>query len=153
MTESICCFYWSCHMKKQHYSSLQSWYIADSILAITFGMPICDCPHLYEWIQSSICIYICLKNCKKINFIPQFILEIELTCCLQLPWAYLTTPTWNGWIDLQLPPMTSHIQKTKFITQLILEIKLLLVAITLGMTRPDHAQLKWLIKLVAPMDV
>lgn len=140
-------------MQKQHYSSLQSWHISDSILAITFGMTICGCPHLYEWIQSSICISMCLNNCKKINFIPQLILEIELTCCLQLPWAYLTTPTWNGWINLQPPPMTSHMQKTKFITQLIVQIKLLLVAITLGMPRTDHSQLKWLIKPVVPMDV
>ena len=66
---------------------------------------------------------------QKINFISNFILisfmpRFIVTCCFESFWAHLTTPTWNDWINVLLLLIPYHMQKTSFITQLILEIKL-----------------------------
>ena len=48
----------------------------------------------------------------------------NLTCCFESLWACLTIFTWNDWINVWLLLLPHHMQKTNFITQLILEIKL-----------------------------
>ena len=44
----------------------------------------------------------------------------NLTCCFESLWAHLTTSTWNDWINVWLLLLPHHIQKTNFITQVIL---------------------------------
>ena len=48
----------------------------------------------------------------------------NLTCCFESLWTRLATSTWNDWINVILLLLPYHMQKTNFITQLILEIKL-----------------------------
>ena len=61
----------------------------------------------------------------------QLLLSVEaclyvknLTYCFELLWARLTTSTWNDWINVWLLLLPHQMQKTNFITQLILVIKL-----------------------------
>ena len=51
-------------------------------------------------------------------------LYVKNLTCFESPWACLTTATWNDWINVWLLLLPPHIQKTNFIAQLILEIKL-----------------------------
>ena len=64
--------------------------------------------------------------------------------CLKSLWACLTIPIWNDWKKLLLLLILYHMQKTNFITQLILKIKLPHYSASLwacpGM--PDHTHLK-----------
>ena len=48
----------------------------------------------------------------------------NLTCCFESLWTRLATSTWNDWINVILLLLPYHMQKTNFITRLILEIKL-----------------------------
>ena len=55
MTESICCSYWSSPIyKNQHYNSIQSWYIAHSILTINFGMSIDWSKYMYLYMPNQL---------------------------------------------------------------------------------------------------
>ena len=133
ITVSICCFCWSLLVSKnQHHSSIQFWHILHLILRITFGRLRYAWLHPHNWTESNRCICARLTTCKKkknlhtnskfflINFTPMFI----LTCCFKSLWACLTIPTWNDWKKLLLLLILYHMQKTNFITQLILKIKL-----------------------------
>ena len=53
--------------------------------------------------------YLCVKN---------------LICCFESLWTCLTTFTSNDWINVSLLLPTYHMQKTNFLTQLFLEMKL-----------------------------
>ena len=48
----------------------------------------------------------------------------NLTYCFESLWAHLTTSTMNDLINVWLLLLPHHMQKTNFITQVILEIKL-----------------------------
>ena len=75
-----------------------------------------------------------------INFTPMFI----LTCCFKSLWACLTIPTWNDWKKLLLLLILYQMQKTNFITQLILKIKLTRYSSLLRAypAMPDHTHLR-----------
>ena len=86
---------------------------------------------------------------RKVNFVPKFILinfiaRFILTCCFESIWGRLTTSTWSDWMNLLLLLIPSHMQKTNFITQLILEIKLAhyLSSLWLSPGMPDHTHLR-----------
>lgn len=103
------------HMQKNQYnSSIQPRHIAYIILWIIFGMPRCDWPHQYEWTNTSRCTYVYLTTSKKSTS----------SHCFESLWPYFTKTTWNNWINLLLLQFPNHRQKTNFLTQLILEIKL-----------------------------
>ena len=48
----------------------------------------------------------------------------NLTCCFESLWGRLITSNWNNLMNFLLLLIPSHIQKTNFITQFILEIRL-----------------------------
>ena len=64
------------------------------------------------------------NHIKKKNFIHKFILinfmfRFFLTCCFEPFWSHdwpcLTTPTWNGWMNLLYPLIPYHMLKAKVI--------------------------------------
>ena len=68
-----------------------------------------------------------------------------LTRCFKSLWAYLTIPTWDDWKKKKLLLLILyHMQKTNFITQLILKIKLThyLSSLWACPTMSYHAHLK-----------
>ena len=85
-----------------------------------------DHTHVNELNQIDLCMP---NHIQEINFIPKFSLinftpRLILTCCFESLWPHLTTPTWNNWINLLLLLIPYCMQKSNFITQLNLEIKL-----------------------------
>ena len=66
------------------------------------------------------------------------------TYCIESLWTRLITSTWNGWINVLLPLLPYHMQKTNFITQLILESKLTHYFLSLWAYsgKPKHSHLK-----------
>ena len=89
------------------------------------------------------------NHMQKISFIPKFILinfiiKFILACCFESLWARLTTTTWNNWINLIRLLIPYQTQKTNFITQFILEIKLTnyLSSLWACAGMPDHIHLK-----------
>ena len=66
------------------------------------------------------------------------------TYCIESLWTRLTTSTWNGWINVLLSLLPYHMQKTNFITQLILESKLTHYFLSLWAYsgKPKHTHLK-----------
>ena len=79
---------------------------------------------------------------QNINFILRFI----IICCFELLWTHLSTLTWNDRINLLLLLISYHMQKTNFITQLILETWLThhLLSLWAWPSIPDNTQLKQL---------
>ena len=100
------------YVEKQHYSSIQTWHIADLRFEITFVMPRCVWPHLYEWTESNKCIYVYLTTCKKsTSYLHSLLRHSWLTIWHQFGHVqtYLTTHSYNNWVDLLLLRMPNHI--------------------------------------------
>ena len=114
------------YSKNQHHSSIQSWYIVDVILRITFGRSGYAWPHPYKSTESDRCICVLLSTYKKSL------------------WACLTIPTRNDRKNLLFLLILHHMQKTNFITQPILKIKLTHYSSWLWacLYMTDHIQLK-----------
>ena len=73
----------------------------------------------------------CWSWCWNFVFPLQLLVSVEaylyvknLTCCFESLWTHLTTSTINDLINVWLLLLPHHVQKTNFITQVILEIKL-----------------------------
>ena len=56
--------------------------------------------------------------------LKSYIYAKNLTCCFYSLWRRLITSNWNNSMNLLLLLISSHMQKTNFITQFILEIRL-----------------------------
>ena len=92
--------------------------------------------HFYKNLQFMIMKVCCRQKTFSLQlkfwkFRLQLLLSIEtylyvknLTCCFESLWACMTPSIWNNWINVWLLLLPHHMQKTNFITQLILEIKL-----------------------------
>ena len=50
--------------KKNSIIALFNLDITDSVLGITFGMPMCASPYPNEWKESNVFTYVCLTICK-----------------------------------------------------------------------------------------
>ena len=112
------------------------------MLRITFGRLRYSWPHPYKWTESNRCICVRLTTCKKPTAYLQQVFSNQLHTYVHLGMSNHTQLKWLKKILLLL--ILYHMQKTNFITQFILKIKLTNYSSSLcaypGM--PDHTHLK-----------
>ena len=120
--------------------------------------------HAQVYLDTPISMYLIkqMHSCPTTRKISTANLSSFLTCSWLLflnqfwyAWPCLTTATLDNWINLYLLWKSKHVQKTKILLQLVIEIKLNhRFALLWGRPdMPDHSHLRWLRKFVVSMKV
>ena len=129
--------------KIEHYCSIQSLHIVDSILGIAFSMPICSWPRPYEWTESNRCANVFVDTCKN--------LTSNHSSFSRYSWLVVLNHFGHTWPRTQanfyVCLNTSKKRKTNFKIQLLLEISWLTIWHHFGHPQTCLATLIWIDKI------